>query len=98
MSKVLFQAIQLSSIWLIDRTLSGATTQGQSGPGSNGNEGVARIAQISSITDCLVLYTGHSLFIGAGVLPLRREAVNMIPKIRMTLIMEKEKNCKNYVY
>ena len=38
---VLFQAIQFSksslfsSIWTIDRTLSGATTPGQSGPGSN---------------------------------------------------------------
>ena len=43
---VLFQAIQFSistqfsSIWPIDRILSGATTLGQSGPGSYGNEGV----------------------------------------------------------
>ena len=29
-----------SSIWPIDRTLSGVTTPGQSGPGSDGNEGV----------------------------------------------------------
>ena len=29
-----------SSIWPIDRTLSGATTPGQSGSASNGNEGV----------------------------------------------------------
>ena len=29
-----------SSIWHIDKTLLGATTQGQSGPGSNGNEDV----------------------------------------------------------
>ena len=54
-----------SSIWLIDRTLSGATTPGQSGPGSDGNEGVLHIPQSSSITeaspsDCLVSYTGHS--------------------------------------
>ena len=39
--------------------LSGATTPGQSGPGSNGNEGVVHIPQNSSITgttpsDCLV--------------------------------------------
>ena len=27
-----------SSIWLVDRTLSGATTPGQNGPGNNGNE------------------------------------------------------------
>ena len=51
MSKiVLFQTIQLSistqfsSMWPIDKTLSGATTLGQSGPGSDGNEGVLRIS------------------------------------------------------
>ena len=32
-----------SSIWPIDSALSGATTPGQSGPGSQGNEGVLRI-------------------------------------------------------
>ena len=55
-----------SSIWSIDRTLSSATTPGQSGPGSNGNEGILRILQSSSITeaspsDCLVSYPWHSL-------------------------------------
>ena len=40
-----------SSIWPIDKTLSGATTLGQSGPGSNGNEGVLHIPQSSSITE-----------------------------------------------
>ena len=34
----------------IDRTLSGATTPGQGGPGSNGNEGVLHIPQSSDIT------------------------------------------------
>ena len=58
--------MHFSSIWPIDRTLSGATTPGQSGPGSDGNEGVLRIPQNFSITgtspsDCLVLYPGHSL-------------------------------------
>ena len=53
-----------SSIWPIDRTLSGATTLGQSGPGSNDNEGVLCILQSSSITgvsqsDCLM--SGHLL-------------------------------------
>ena len=49
---VLFQAIQFtmgmlfSSIWPKDRTLLGATTLGQSGHGSNGNEGVLRIPQL----------------------------------------------------
>ena len=50
-----------SSIWPINRTLSGATTPGQSGPDSDGNEGGLRIPQNSSITeaspsDCLVSY------------------------------------------
>ena len=55
-----------SFIWPIDRTLSGSTSSGQSGPGSNGNEGVLRIPQSSNITeaspsDCLELYPGHLL-------------------------------------
>ena len=57
--------------------LSGATAPGQSGPGSDGNEGVLRIPQSSSIagtspSDCLV--SGHSL---GGVLPLCRGAVSV---------------------
>ena len=69
---VLFQTIQFSistqfsSIWSIDRTLSGATTLGQIGPGSNGNDGALRIPQSSSITEtspsyCLVSYLGYLL-------------------------------------
>ena len=59
-----------SSIWLIGRTLSGATTPGQSGPGRDANEGVLRIPQSPSTTgasssDCLVSYPGHSLWWGA---------------------------------
>ena len=46
---------------------------GQSGPGSNGNEGVLHIPQSPNITgtspsDCLVLYPGHSL-VGRGAYP-----------------------------
>ena len=56
---------QFSSIWPIDRTLSGATTPGQSKPGTDGNEGVLRIPKSSSITgtsssDSLVSYLGYS--------------------------------------
>ena len=52
--------LQLSSIWPIDRTLSGATT-----PGQNGNEGLLHIPQNSSITgtspsDCFVSHARHS--------------------------------------
>ena len=55
--------------------LSGATILGQSGPGTNGNKGVLRIPQSSSIigtssSDCLVSYTGHSL--GKGLTTLQR--------------------------
>ena len=62
---VLFQtvhfriSIQFSSIWPIDRTLSGATTPGKSGPG------VLRIPQSitgASPLDFLVSYPGHLLF------------------------------------
>ena len=57
---------------------SGTTTLGQSGSGSNRNEGVLRIPQSSSITeasslDCLVSYPGHS---SVKVLPLCRETVD----------------------
>ena len=68
-----------SSIWPIDKTLSDVTTQGQSGCGSDGNEGVPRIPQSSSITgtspsDFLVSYLGHSL---RGVLSLCKQAVGV---------------------
>ena len=47
-------------------TLSGALTPGQSGPGNDGNEGVLRIPENSSITgtspsNFLVSYQGHLL-------------------------------------
>ena len=55
-----------SSISPRDRTLSGATTPGQSGPSSNGNKGVLHIFHSFSIigaspSDCFVLSLGHSL-------------------------------------
>ena len=40
-----------SSIWPINRTLSGYTTSGQKGPGSNGNERVLHISQSSKTED-----------------------------------------------
>ena len=60
-------SMQFSSIWPIDRTLSGATTQGQSGPGSNGNEEVLCIPLLlgphPQIVLCHIQYTcweGHN--------------------------------------
>ena len=66
--------MQFSSIWPIDRSLPGATTPDLSGTRTEGNEGVLRIPQSSSITlatpsDCFVLYPEHSL---GSVIPLQR--------------------------
>ena len=46
-----FYLKQFSSIWPIDRALSDATTAGQSGLGSDSNEGALYISQSSSITE-----------------------------------------------
>ena len=61
------------SKWLIDRTLSGATTLGENGLWSDSNEGVLRISQSFSITGasasaCLVFYSVNSLG-GCGSYP-----------------------------
>ena len=72
-----FQTIQfsistrLSSIWPIDMTLSGTTTPGRSEPGSDGNEGVLRIPQSSSIYWSLTirLFSVISRTHVGGVLP-----------------------------
>ena len=49
-----------SSLWPVDRTLFGAKTPGQSGPGSKGNIGALSITEASP-SNCLVSYLGHSL-------------------------------------
>ena len=57
------------SIWPIDTTLSGVSTPGQSGLGSNGNEELLHIPQISdsgtSPSDCFLSYLGHNFCQGA---------------------------------
>ena len=73
-----------SSIWLIDMTLPGATTWGQSGPGSDGNEGVLLILQSSSITGAslsndLMSYPEHPLVEGSyPPPPLQRSSRSII--------------------
>ena len=57
-------------LFFVFRALSDATTPGQSGPGSDGYEGVLRIPQSSntagtSPSDCLVSYPVHSLVGGS---------------------------------
>ena len=66
-----------NSIWPIDGTLSGTTTLGQSGPGSDRNEVVLCIPQSSNIigassSDCLMSYPGH---LYGGVLPPCRDTL-----------------------
>ena len=70
------------SIWLIDKTPSDVTTPGQSGPGSNDNEGALRIPQISKAgalpSDCLMSYPGYS---SARALPLYKDAVGVFYRL-----------------
>ena len=61
MLKFSLAKVQSTSIWPIDRTLSGATTPGQSGPWSDGNERVLHIPGTSP-SDYLVSYLGHSSY------------------------------------
>ena len=65
--------MQFNSIQPLDRALSGATIPGQSGPGSNSNEGMLCIPLSPRITgtspsECFVSYPGHSLW---GFTPLQ---------------------------
>ena len=58
--------MSISSVWLIDKTLSGTATPSQNGFVSDGSEEVLRITQCSCITgtspsDCLVLYPGQAV-------------------------------------
>ena len=46
---IIFSWLLNSSIWVIDKTLTGTTTSGPSGPGSNGNKGVLFVL-LSSLT------------------------------------------------
>ena len=81
---VLFHVIQFnistqfSSISLIDITLSDATSPGQSGPGSDDNEGVFCIPQssriiLTSLSDYLATYQDTRL----GAFPLCRDTVGV---------------------
>ena len=75
---VIFQIIKFSistgfsSIWPTERTLSSATSLGQSGPGSNGNVEILRIPQSSSLN--IRLFSVRTLL--GIVLPLCRDAVD----------------------
>ena len=75
-----------------DRNLSGATTLGQSRPGSDGNEMVLYIPQSSNITatsslDCLMSYSGYSL--REGSYPLQKR-VRFILQLLKTFLKTNE--------
>ena len=80
-STILFQTFQLSiniqfsSIWIIRRILSGATTPGQNGPGNDSNKEILRIPQRSGITGSSPLFNVISCTLVGGVLSLCRDSV-----------------------
>ena len=70
---------QVSSIGPIDRTLSGTIIPKQSGSGNDGNKGVLRIPQRSSITEASLFVLIHIQDIlrrvGRGLLPLCSQCI-----------------------
>ena len=59
-------SLNVKQFYLTHKNLSGATTPGQSGPGSDGNEEVLCIPQssritVNSLSNCLVSLLGHML-------------------------------------
>ena len=77
---------QFSSTWPVDRALSSATTPSLCGPGSDGSEEVLYIPQSSSISgtspsDCLVLFSGHSLGGGGLTPPYRSSQCILLPHL-----------------
>ena len=79
-SHLFAHSLSVEQFYLTHTILSGATTPGWSGPGSNGNEGALHIPQSSktgaSPSDCLMSYPGHLLG-WVDVLLLSRDAVSV---------------------
>ena len=67
-----------SSIWSIDRTRVSATTPGQSGPWSNGNEGYIAFLKSLALLElhCLIVLCQIRILVG-GILPLSRDVVGV---------------------
>ena len=67
-----------SSIWLMDRTISDASTLGQSGPGSNDNKEVLHFPQSSSDWSLTIrLFNVMFRTLITGVLALSRDVVGV---------------------
>ena len=66
-------------MWPINKTLLSVTTLDQSGPGSDGNVGIFRFPQSSSIatlsSDCLMSYPGNWLVGGLTSLQRRSRCI-----------------------
>ena len=81
---VLFKTIQFSistqfsSIWSLDRALSGATTPGHSGPGSDGNEGDAphspKLQHHWNLMIRLISDISRTLICGGVLTPLQKNS------------------------
>ena len=86
------EKVHFSSILPIYRTLSGATTQSQSGPGSDGNEAVLCILQSSSITGTspsrLFSVITRTLISGGGsyLSPEKQSLYSTAPTNRVSII------------
>ena len=83
-SDLFAHSLNVKQFYLTHRTLSDATTPGQSGPGSNGKEGVLYIPKSSSITgaspsDYLVSYQGHLLWGGSYTSAEMQSAYSITP-------------------
>ena len=69
---------QFSSIWPIDRTLSGATTPRQSGPESDGNDGYSTFSKLQHYWNFTIrLFNVISRTLWGEILPLCRDAVGI---------------------
>ena len=90
------KSTQFNSIRPIDRTLSGATTPGQNGPWSDGNEGVLCIPQSSSITIKLFSIISRTLIREA--LLLCSEAVGVFYSPSFTGKFENRELCSLFVH
>ena len=87
-----------NSIWFIDRTLTGATTSGQNGQGSNGNQRILCIHQSSKtrISLDLVSYLGQSL--GCEILTKCRDAVGIFYSWKNELKKTMERSWKESIF
>ena len=77
---------QFSSIWPIERTLSGATIPGESGLRNNGSKGVLHIPLSSCITVASPsgLFSVISRTLVGGVLPLCRDSISVFYSPQLT--------------